>query len=224
MKISVISEMDSRALIYPMMQILSKFGKVSVISPKRSMRRLIDGDTVGEFCGISFDLDGSADEEVLSADYIINDGGGSDEADLIVAVVGAAISEQYAYDLEVLVANPITHILKFGKPLPAPKNAPKKDKKAAADEVIPELSTQLSMEERLVKTLTDRKSKWIPIIGIEEMENLEALHKWPKTNVALAGELFRIIGKSLSADEHVFMKEVQRPNEDSIDINPLYIR
>lgn len=224
MKISVISEMDSRVVIYPMMQILSKFGKVSVVSPKRSMRRLIDGDTHGEFCGIMFDLEGNVDEEIETADYVIYDGTAADEADLIIATVGAAISEQYAYDLEVLVTNPIVHILKFGKALPAPKNNVKKDKKAVEEEVIPELSTQLSMEERLIKALSDRKSKWIPIIGIEEVENLEALHKWPKTNQVLASELFRIIGKALAADEHVFMKEVQRPNENSIDINPLYIR
>lgn len=222
MKICIVSEMDSRIIIYPMMQILSKFGKVAVVSPKRSMRRLLDGDTVGEFCGIAFDLDRDEEHEIPEADYVIVDGAHTEDADLIIGVVGAAISENFAYDLEVLIENPTMHVLKFGKPLPAPKNAPKKKK--SPEEEVPEYSTQLSMEEKLVKLLTERKSKWIPLISIEDVEMLEAIHKWPKINTVLASELFRIIGNKLAADEHVFMKEASRQNEDSIDINPLYIR
>lgn len=220
MNISIVSEMDSRVLIYPLMQILSRFGSVTVISSNRSMRRLIDGDTAGEFAGIQFDLD----DEVSPADtdYVILDNQGMDTADLIIGVVGAAISEQFAYDLEVIIDNPNTHILKFGKPVPAPAN--KGGKKKEETEAIPELATQLSMEEKLIKVLTGRKSKWIPILGIEDVENMESLHQWPKYNQALAGEIFRIFGKSLCVDEHVFMKEVAKPYESSITIDPLYIR
>ena len=216
MNISIVSEMDSRAAIYPLMQILSHFGSVAVVSPQRSMRRLIDGNTAGEFAGIQFDLDDNP--EVPTADFMIFDNQGMDSADVIIAVVGAAISEQFAYDLEVVINNPITHVIKFGKPLPA-----KNEKKKKSDE-IPDLATELTMEENLIRVLTSRKSKWVPIIGIEDVENLESLHKWPRVNQALASEVFRILSTKLCADEHVFMKEVMKPNEDSIDINPLYIR
>ena len=220
MNISIVSEMDSRVLIYPLMQILSRFGSVSVVSNNRSMRRLIDGDTSGEFAGIQFDLDEG--DTYPEADYNILDNLGMDTADVIIGVVGAAISEQFAYDLEVIIDNPNTHILKFGKPVPVPAN--KGGKKKVEEEPIPELATQLSMEEKLIRALTGRKSKWIPILGIEDVESMESLHQWPKYNQALAGEVYRIFGKNLCVDEHVFMKEVAKPYENCINIDPLYIR
>ena len=219
MNIAIISEMDSRNMIYPAMQILSHFGKVGVVSTRRSLRRLIDGDNVGTFCGIEIDTDDDP-SSVPEADYVLYDNTGVDKADLIIAVVGAAISEQFAYDLELIIQNPAAHVLKFGKPVPQ-KNAPKEKKKPG--EETPEFATQLTMEEQLIRVLTSKKSKWLPIITTDELENLEALHKWPKLNMPLAQELFRIIGTQLCPDEHMFMKEVQTPNENSIDINPLYI-
>ena len=218
MNIAIISEMDSRNFIYPAMQILSHFGKVGIVTSRRSMRRLIEGDNVGTFCGIEIDTDGD-EASVPEADYVLYDNTGVDKADLIIAVVGSAISEQFAYDLEVVIQNPITHVLKFGKPVPQ-KGAPAKKK---PEEETPEFATELSMEEQLIKVLTSKKSKWLPIITMDELEALESLHKWPKLNMPLAQELFRIIGTALCPDEHMFMKEVQTPNESSIDINPLYV-
>lgn len=220
MIISVISEMDSRNFVYPAMQILSHFGKVGVVTGRKSIRRLIDGNNVGTFAGIEIDTDGD-DATMPEVDYLICDNYMIDKADLVIALVGPAISEQFAYDLEVVINNEKTHVLKFGKPI---QQANSKGKgKGEQKEEIPEFATQLSMEEQLVRVLTSKKSKWLPLISMDEQELFESTHKWPKLNTMLAQELYRIIGTTLCPDEHLFMKEVQVPNENSIDINPLYV-
>lgn len=222
MKIGITSEMDSRVCIYPLIQILSHFGKVAVHSKNRTFSRLIDGGTNGDFCGIRFILDGHEDavDKDTPVDFDIYDGRIPDDSELILAVIGCAISEDFAYDLQMLVENPALHVLKFGKPVQNP-SAKKQAKKGA--EETPELARTLTPEQQLIELLTNKKSKWLKILSIEEVENLEALHKWFKCDQQFANEVYRIMGQSLCADQHIYMKEVQKPNEDCVDINPLYV-
>ncbi len=229
MIISIISEMDTRTVIYALMQTLHRYGRVCVISSNKYLSRLIDGTFEDDFCGIHVVVVNS-DEDISSFDfdtydYTIVDGVVVQGADRIIAVVGHKVSLTFGYELEAVVGNDNFHLIKCGmKPKTAPvKKSKDKTTEAEVDDHENDWAKDISTQQKLSDLFMSKKSEWIPFMSLTEMENLEGEHKWSLINKVAYKRFYEIIGASLGIDEYTYLKGGGMKDEDGDSVDSISV-
>ena len=143
MHIAIHSEMDSRVLLYPLMQILYHYGSIAVISNNKYVKRLIEGEYTGTINNISifYDEDATADElcEELGIarddyDFVIYDNSAESYADLYLIPIGSEMTESFSMQIDGIRDNDNVTVIEFGTKKgkkAQPKKEPKEKKPAA---------------------------------------------------------------------------------------------
>lgn len=227
MVISVLSEMDTRTVIYALMQTLHRYGRVCVISTNKYLSRLINGAYEDDFAGIHIVVVKSdediSDFEFDAYDYVITDGVMVGNADRVIGVVGHKVSLNFGYELESVVDHENFHLIKCGSK-PTAKSAPSKSKKSKGDaEVVDEhendWAKSISTQQKLSDMFAAKKSEWIPFMSLADMENLEGEHVWSPINKIAYRRFYEIIGSSLGIDEYTYLKGggMSDENGDCVD-------
>lgn len=256
MNIAIKSECDSRVLVYPMLKIFNQYGKVALFSSNKQVLRLIESDLDGGFKNIDVtyvdgDLYDALDEEGAYEgryDYVIYDNVSQLDYDYLLCLVTNFISHVYIDDLKMVIDDPKTHIIKFGKPGPAPKKAKEdtKKKKAKKGEVVEEETKVLDIYEELggdsvdddsfnkwdikktdseilLEKLTKREAKWCKFPTMDSIEEFETKHVFYTPDDSICKEIYRIFKDIFSIPEHQFgkaarLKDTSSPFTDGVSV------
>lgn len=240
MNIAIKSECDSRYLVYPLLKIFNQYGKVALFSSNPQVKRLIESELDDGFRNITVvyvedDLqDILEDEDMFEGryEYVIWDNVGFTEYDFLLCLVTNFISYSFIDDLKLVIDDPKTHIIKFGKPAPAPKKAkteqkkkPKKGADVKEEEVVQpaDIYSELSEDsvddsnfnkwddkktdsEILLEKLTKKESKWCKYPTVDSIEGFETSHIFYSPDESICKEVYRIFAGVFSIPEHQFSK------------------
>lgn len=231
MEISIMSETDSRVLVYPLIKCLYNYGTIALLTSNAMMSRLIENELEGGFKNVRVIVDVNADLEAAKEadgdfhrtkyDFIIYDNMGAIDYDLLITVVTNRITDQYVNDILYCIDDERTHIIKMGTPAQRPKaeKAPKqpKPKKGEVAPVTPET---------VVDTLNEGEgdeefNKWVTIkteedILREKLQDRKAV--WCKFPSWDDIEKMEARGQMLTPDDS-FIKEMHRLFEKWVNVD-----
>jgi len=226
MIISIVSEMDTRTVLYSLMQVIHRYGRVCVISTNKYLSRLIDGTFEDDFCGIHIII-AKTEEDISNFDfgaydYVIVDGVVIKNADKIIAVVGHKVSLNFGYELEALVDHEDFNLLKCGdrpKAVTTKKNSKTTNSSDDNDNHENDWAKDVSAQEKLSELFSVKKSEWIPFMSSADFEMLEGEHKWSTINKTMYSRIYDIIGANLGIDKYTYMKggSIKDENGDCFD-------
>lgn len=237
MKIAILSEIDSRIVLYPLLKCLQQYGSIRVYSSNVAIQKFAENCN-NVFENIEIYADASADLETLLEEtywheedqtFTIFDNIGATEYDAGLVVVSAAQSPDYISDVLYTIANDNTTILKMGKPYSEKSKAKTatRDLKKLAEDDDPDYNkwaVEESDQEILDRKLRDANSRWIPMITLEDILRLETMYKFFKPNSEFAKVIYPIVKKVSNVDERDYLKGVERINESSNNIDTVVCR
>ena len=214
--IAIISEMDSRVLLYPLIQVLKRYGRVAVISDNRHITRLIDSEQEGGFCGIDiFYCEDTWDDEdvIVGYDWVVFDNVARANAWRTIIPISSVVSLNFVSDLMYMIEDESTHILKFGAPSAqatkkqANKKPEKKPKAKKGEEALAEEET-VAVEETAESKLNlrveaEEKPVWITEMSESEKVEEELFRRKAKWLPMLASDAIEKL-----EGEHVWPKIV----------------
>jgi len=226
MYISIRSEMDSRVFLYPLMRALYNYGSMLVLSNNKTLNRLIEDTVDSGFRGITVIVDDSESaDEICGAydirqgdyDFVILDNLGASDYDVCFILVGAKVSPEFDEEIELLLEDTsnTSCVLQFGKSnAPVKKaQAPKEEKKERRPEdKFNEMAGDVKVERP--------KPVNVPFPNFQDIEILEAEHRFSEVNQAIAGAIYSTLESTLAVDRSRFMKEVRRRDESSGYLKP----
>lgn len=241
MEIAIKSEADSRVLLYPLIKALYPYGTIAVYSSNRILTRLIENELEGGFKNIRIVVSPEADLEAAKIsdefyqgkyDFCIYDNMGAVDYDVLLAIVTNRISESYTSDLVYVASDDKTHIIKFGSPAPAIKDAKKssaKDaKKSSAkdnadtnqeeDREFNKWQVQKTDEDILQEILNSKEIRWCKFPTFDAIEAMESRYIMMTPGDDVIREIYKIFGPALSIDERQFTKGARVKDESSSNI------
>lgn len=238
MRIAILSEVDSRLLLYPLMRVLEPFGSLVVVTSNRQLCRLIDGMFEGEWRNIKIivDTQGALDETLeihgvddSDYDFMILDNVGAISYDKILVPLGEAHSIVFDEDLHAMEEDANVFFVQFGKAqkklaLPKEKLNPKMKldtkrimrKEAKADVVVDASSPTEEPETKWEKQQVEqgkpsiRKSiPSVPFPSYQRIEEVEANHVFSMVENNLIKALYDIFKEDLSISQQDFTKRLR---------------
>lgn len=227
MYIAIKSEIDSRVLLYPLMRALRSYGSVLVITSNKQLNRLIDDEAEGGFRNIRIIIEesGATDDVfeeygIVSGDYdfVILDNIGVTDYDVYLLPLGERHSESFDEDVKMLLSEDDgkVKIIQFGKPPKAEpaKRKDKKEKETVSEEYNPADKFNISIEEQK-KAEEQKKLVCVPFPSYQDIENVEANHRFYEINQNLVTALYTIFKDVLLVEKIQFQKEVRKKDESS---------
>lgn len=193
---NIISEMDSRVTLYPLMRCLLSLGDTLVITRNPLVKRLIDNDVEGTFRNFHIIVDDSGASDELVSDYGINiddyvyviydNSSVIDTSAYTLVPIGPYVSEEFYDELERLNDEDGTLlILRYGQPV--------KSKHAKA-KTLDQLDEEATMEEEVEPNQKHKKSKSKfkkPELSPEELE-LAAVNKFKPVKETVDSKLKKV--------------------------------
>lgn len=194
---NIISEMDSRVTLYPLMRCLLSLGDTLVITRNPLVKRLIDNDVEGTFRNFHIIVDDSGASDELVSDYGINiddyayviydNSSVIDTSAYTLVPIGPYVSEEFYDELERLNDEDGTLlILRYGQPV--------KSKHTKA-KTLDQLDEEATMEEVEVDPKEKRKRSKSkskkPELSPEELE-LAAVNKFKPVKETVDSKLKKV--------------------------------
>lgn len=239
MEIAIKSETDSRVFVYPLIKALYNYGTIAIYTSNRNMMRLIENDLEGGFKNVRIvvspesDLNGTKEADGYYAgkyDFTIFDNIGAIDYDMLITLVTNRLSESFMQDLLYVIADPKTHVIKYGSPAPMSKSdKPSKAKPNSKDESdddrdFNKWKIEKTDEDILRETLQDRQTRWCKFPTWEAVENMESRHIMMTPDDTVIKEIYRLFGDKLSIDERQFTKGARLKDESSSNISGTDVR
>lgn len=233
MIVAVRSEIDSRPLVYPMLRVLNEFGSVCIISSNRFLNRLIDNEDEGGFRNIRVIVDESgASDSVFEEygiapddfDYIILDNMGLSDYDILIVPLGEVVTDDFQYDVDLLKRDANVRFVQFGKGKKSksrPASKPARPARRGKDEPVdeenddPAAKFQLQLELDEEYNVSERSydcgfPTW------QEVEDLEAKHKFYKVEQKVGDAIYDIFKHKLAIDKRTFDKTFRKEDDGVI--------
>lgn len=238
MQIAIKSEADSRILLYSLVKVLYNYGTIAIYTSNKTLSRLIENELEGGFRNVRIVISPEADLEAMKEsdewyegkyDFMIYDNCGAVDYDILIAILTNRISESYLQDLQYIISDDKTHILKFGKAAPKIKEKKPAKSKEKDTEPTPEEEennrefnkwhVEKTDEEILHDVLSNHKDTWLKFPSFDVIEEMEGRHKFPKVDDTTIKELHRLLESYLNVDLRMFTKGARVADEGSSDIN-----
>jgi hypothetical protein len=218
--ILVKSEMDSRALLYPLMRVLSQFNQSLIVSRNETLSRFIEGQFDGYYKNLRIIIDPQGNTDDLFNEYSVNtedydfviyDNVGTLDFDYILVPISEYVTDWFYNEITYMDINKVTFIL-FGK-------ATKSNIKEKIEQSLKEQAEQDEFEAEAAihksdskSQLKDKTSKLIPMKfpSFEEVEKFESQHIMYNANQALIKLFYNIFKDTIGLTESQFISGVSR--------------
>lgn len=196
---NIISEMDSRVTLYPLMRCLLSLGDTLVITRNPLVKRLIDNDVEGTFRNFHIIVDDSGASDELVTDYgidindyayvIYDNSSVIDTSAYTLVPIGPYVSEEFYDELERLNDEDGTLlILRYGQPVKS-KHTKAKTLDQLDEEAVLEEEEEVEELDKKHKKSKSRAKK--PELSPEELE-LAAVNKFKPTKETVDSKLKKV--------------------------------
>lgn len=229
MNICIKSEIDSRVVLYPLLQALRNYGSIAVLSSNKQVRRLIEDEELSVCRDITIIVDEKAGRDEMyednnfqedKYDFIILDNIGSVDYDIMLIPLGAMSSEGFDEDVQLMIESEDStkiYILQFGKSL---KKAPKKESKPQKGNVIvsdDDYDPAQKFRDKQVDNSPIVKGQLFNLSypTFESIEQMEGEHRFPSLDDSACKAFFTIFKDLIQSDSNNFRKVAQKKDEYS---------
>lgn len=228
MQIAIHSEMDSRILLYPLIQCLYHYGSIGVFSNNPYVRRMTDGEYTNTVNNVTlfYDQEATSDEMreyngVSSDDYdfLIYDNCGESGADLYLIPTYGEMSSKFEASIDAIREDPNVIVIQYGRPALSTKSSlGLATKKAAVDPLIGFDPAKKFNEKRDSKEKQHERQKsavCVPMPSFDMVEKFEGMHVFPEPNTKLISILYPALKATINVDKRNFEKAVRRVESGS---------
>lgn len=232
MYIAIRSEVDSRVLVYPLIKSLWEYGSVLLVSSNKQIRRLVEDEDTMTMRNITILVDEVASaDEILGGygiknedyDFVILDNVGAVDYDVYFIPLGALHSPEFDETVNMMLTSEEAdkvYLFQFGKQVKKPvtkEKKPARGKTATAREAesfegyeAPEVDN-----ERQPKRKDIGKPANCKFPTYENMEMVEAEHKFYNPDEGMVAAFYQIFKDRLAVDSNQFRKEATKKDEYS---------